>query len=62
MVDLKLKRTEKGHMTQTELSERSGVNRTSISNIECGKIVPSTRTAKKLAAVLGFDWREFYDE
>lgn len=60
MIDLKLKRVEKGHMTQRDLSEATGVNRTTISNIENGKQA-SVKTSKILAEFFGIDWREFYE-
>ena len=61
MVDLKLLRVKNNHMTQTQLSDISGVNRATISKIEQG-IEPSVQVAKKLAAALSVDWRLFYDE
>jgi DNA-binding XRE family transcriptional regulator len=60
MIDMKVIRAQNNHMTQAELAEKSGVCRVTISTIEKGK-VPSVRIAKKLAAVLNFDWRDFYD-
>jgi DNA-binding XRE family transcriptional regulator len=60
MVDLKLLRVKADHMTQTELSKQSGVNRTTISAVENGQ-VPSIRTAVKLAKILGIDWKCFYE-
>jgi DNA-binding XRE family transcriptional regulator len=59
MVDLKLLRHERGHITQIELSKQSGVNRTTISAVENGQ-VPSINTAMKLATVLKIDWKDFY--
>lgn len=60
MVDVKLLRVKADHMTQTELSKKSGVNRTTISAVENGH-QPSVRVAVKLARILGIDWREFYE-
>jgi len=33
-----------------------------ITEIENGNANPSVKVAKKIAAVLGFDWTRFYDE
>lgn len=59
MLDLKLIRANKNFMSQQELSEKSGVNRNTISSIENGA-VPSIQVAKKIAAVLDVDWKDFY--
>lgn len=61
MIDLKNQRESAG-MTQAELSEVSGVKRTTIAMIESGKNTPSVHNAKKLANALGFEWFEFYEE
>ena len=61
MVDLKILRMQRGHMTQSQLSCKSGVNRATISKIENG-IEPSVQIAKKLAYVLDVPWTEFYEE
>lgn len=61
MIDLKANREEAG-MTQEQLSQESGVKRTTIAMIESGKNTPSVTNAKKLASVLGFNWFEFYEE
>ena len=60
MVDVKLLRVQANHMTQVELSKKSGVNRTTISAVENGQL-PSFKTAIKLADALGIDWRDFYE-
>lgn len=61
MIDLKAKREGAG-MTQEQLSQESGVKRTTIAMIESGKNTPSVNNAKKLACALGFDWFEFYED
>ncbi len=48
-------RREAINMTQQELSDRSGVNRTYISDIERGRRNVTVTTAKRLAAALKLD-------
>jgi len=51
---------EKG-MTQQELADLVGLDRTTITKIENGA-TPSIDTAKRIAAVLGFNWTLFYQD
>ena len=56
-------RKSKG-ITQTQLSENTGISQNYIAAIESGERgaklpVP---TAKKIAAALGFDWQRFYED
>ena len=60
-MELKRKR-EKKLLTQQQLAELVGVDRTLISKIESGAATPSVTTAKKIAAVLGFDWVRFFED
>ena len=60
-MELKIKR-EKKLLTQQQLAELVGVDRTLISKIESGAATPSVTTAKKIAAVLGFNWTRFYED
>jgi putative transcriptional regulator len=60
-MELKIKR-EKKLLTQQQLAELVGVDRTLISKIESGAATPSVTTAKKIAAVLGFDWVRFFED
>lgn len=53
---------KKNNMTQEEVSDRIGIARSSYTNIENGERRPSVETAKKIAAVLGFDWTMFYPD
>lgn len=46
----------KARMTQAKLAERSGVSQGYIAHIESGRRVPTVKTAKKIAGVLGIDW------
>lgn len=59
MIDLKEERT-KANMTQTELAEKCGVIRQTISEIETGRNSPSVRLAKKIGEVLKIDWTELF--
>ncbi len=48
-------------LTQVELAEAVGVERSLISKFETGSARPSPDTAKAIAQVLGFNWTEFYE-
>ena len=52
----------KAKMTQAKLAERSGVSQGYIAHIESGSRVPSVKTAKKIADVLGIDWVLLFKE
>mgnify|MGYP001171587347 CR=1 FL=1 len=54
-------RKEKG-FTQEELAAKIGVTRQHIGLIENGVVAPSVEVAKKIAAVLGFNWTRFYED
>jgi putative transcriptional regulator len=60
-MELKIKRKKK-LLTQQQLAELVGVDRTLISKIESGAATPSVTTAKKIAAVLGFKWTRFFED
>lgn len=53
---------EEKQVTQKFVSEQVGIAQPSYCNIEKGKCSPSVATAKKIAAILGFDWTRFYEE
>lgn len=53
---------EEKRFTQKYVSEQVGIAQPSYFNIEAGKRRPSVPVAKKIAAVLGFDWTRFYEE
>jgi putative transcriptional regulator len=59
---LKELRTKSSYMTQKELAARVGISRTMITEIENGNANPSVDVAKKIAAVLGFDWTRFFED
>lgn len=54
-------REERG-VTQKYVSEQVGIAQPSYCTIEKGTTSPSVNTAKRIAAVLGFDWTRFYEE
>ena len=54
-------RKEKG-FTQEELAAKIGVTRQHIGLIENGVVAPSVEVAKKIAAVLDFNWTKFFEE
>ena len=60
MIDLKLER-EKAGLTQSQLAEKVGVIRQTISNIECGLSAPSVPTAIAIGKVLEIDWKGFFE-
>lgn len=49
------------HMTQAEVARQVNISQPSYWAIEQGKRNPSRTNAKKIAAVLGFDWTKFYE-
>lgn len=50
------------NLTQEDMSGRIGISRAAYANIENGKRSPSVSVAKRIAAVLGFDWTRFFDD
>lgn len=58
---LKDKRLKK-NLTMRQVSEASNISESFYSMIENGERRPSVETAKKIAAVLGFDWTLFYPD
>ena len=61
MTNLRERRLEKG-MSQEQLAKAVGKRQSSITRFERGLTMPKPATAKKIAAVLEFDWTEFYDD
>lgn len=60
MADTKLKES-RGRLTQQELAELSGIDQTTISDIENGRIKkPSWETVARLSAALGLDPAELF--
>ena len=49
-------------MSQEEVGQATGLKQSSYSMIEIGERNPSVEAAKKIAAVLEFDWTKFYED
>lgn len=49
-------------MSQACVAEKSGITQSAYFYIENGERRPSVETAKKIAAVLGFDWTLFFPD
>lgn len=52
----------RGDKTQEEIAKESGISQNFYSWIEKGKRTPRPIIAKRIAAVLGFDWTRFYSD
>lgn len=50
------------NFTMRQVSDAAGISESFYSMIESGERRPSVETAKKIAAVLGFDWTLFYPD
>ena len=61
MIDLKKLRTERG-LTQEQLANESGVQRTTITMIELGENKPSIELAKKLGEIFNIPWYDFFED
>ena len=48
--------------TQAQIAKAAGITQQMYSFIELGVRRPSVEVAKKIAAVLGFDWTRFYED
>ena len=60
MINLKEMRIAKG-LTQEQLANECGVQRTTITMIELGENKPSVELAKKLGEILEIDWKGFFE-
>ena len=60
MIDLKELRIAKG-LTQEQLANECGVQRTTITMIELGENKPSVELAKKLGVIFEVDWKGFFE-
>ena len=59
---MKLKEIRKEkRMTQTEVAEKAGIKRLRYWTYEAGKRKPKPEIAMKIADVLEFDWKDFYE-
>lgn len=54
-------RKKKG-LTQKEIATECGISRQYYGLIESGERNVPVKTAKKIAKVLGFDWKIFFDD
>lgn len=61
MINFKHLRKMHCGMTQSELAKMVGVSRGYICYIERGKMRPSEELAQKIAEILEFDWKLFFD-
>lgn len=46
---------EKNNLTQQQLSKKTNISRNYLSDIECGRYIPSTEKLLVLARILNFD-------
>lgn len=53
---------EEQDMTQGAVANAAGIAQPSYFEIEKGISTPRPETAKKIAAVLGFEWTRFYED
>ena len=53
---------EEKDMTQGAVANMAGIAQPSYFEIEKGISTPRPETAKKIAAVLGFEWTRFYED
>ena len=53
---------KKTNFTQREVGKLSGISESYYSMIESGDRKPTVKTAKKIAAVLGFNWTLFFED
>ncbi len=47
---------------QAQIAKAAGITQQMYSLIELGERRPSVEVAKKIAAVLGFDWTRFFED
>lgn len=61
MTVFQVKRSEQ-NLTLKQVADAAKVSESYCSLIERGVCVPSVKTAKRIAEVLGFDWTMFFEE
>ena len=49
-------------MSEQQVADNAGIAQPFYHNIEVGQKNPSTNTAKRIGAVLDFDWTRFFDD
>ncbi|MTI95416.1 MAG: helix-turn-helix transcriptional regulator [Firmicutes bacterium] len=52
----------RGNTSQQLIAQQCGISQNFYSWIEQGERRPSVEVAKKIAAVLGFEWTRFFEE
>ena len=52
----------RGKKSQYKVAEEAKISQSFYAAIETGKRKPCVAVAKRIAAVLGFDWTKFYEE
>lgn len=57
-----VERRKSNHMTQFDVATVANISRAHYTNIEKGSRRPSPETAQKIAAILNFDWKIFYED
>lgn len=62
MRDWLRKKRMDAHLSEAETARRAGIAQPFYHNIEMGIKNPSVDTAKKIAAVLNFDWTLFFPD
>lgn len=53
---------EEKRMTGSYVAKEAGISQPTYSYIESGRKKPGVAVAKRIAAVLGFEWTRFFDE
>lgn len=61
MLDLRAMRDAK-NISQISVAKKCGITNAFLSQIERGRRQPSVTTAKNIAAVLDFDWTQFFED
>ena len=52
----------RGKRSQQSVADEAGISQSGYASIETGARRPSVGTAKRIAAVLGFDWTRFFED
>jgi len=55
-------RTKRQGKSQEQIAKMAGITQQMYSKIERGEANPSVDVAKRIAAVLGFDWTRFFED
>lgn len=61
-MEIMVQRRKEMKLNQTELALSVGCSQRAIAGYELDERRPSVPMAKKIGAVLGFDWKLFYDD